>query len=509
LTYDVYLDGAKLPECSDLTARQCSTVVTDGTATRLWKVFSKNQCTTEPETPAEWRFKVCSQPTSPDATAFTWDKNAPIEVQGVVQQQPYVGQRVTFSYDPTVPATSWSWTDYQVAPAATYEIPHPEIVYGSPGRKKMYLRTGNCAGTRSITQYIDVFADLRPVQARFSFSPPEPRSLDPVTFTFDTSGEAGNPNEFTIDFGDGTPPQVNTEATAQHAYGCGKLYRVTVTAKRSKPGSTVSSPPHTVDIDVAGYPCSPSELVVVDMVRRLDRANGDVERGDMVLFNPTGSVMLLEMAVRDTSTGVKTTGLVLPELPPQGRMTLADLLGFTGIDFSSASLWFRRAEEGADTLPVVNAWKYLEPAVGLKSGQFLPVFPVWPASDQTTTRWITGLVHNSLNAEKGRYGFVTKLTFIDPTLKDSNHVPWGTKKLNLTLYDQNGNVIRVDSLNLDTFNGYRHDYINRIFHLRDDQDLKAVTVQVEVPPGLSVIVTSSMIDNASENAVVFPSQTGN
>ena len=511
LTYDVYLDGAQLPECSNLAERQCTIAVEDGTATRFWKVIAKNECgdtTTYPDTPPEWRFKACSQPTAPDATAFTWDKTGPIEVQGVVQQQPYVGQKVTFSYDPTVPATSWSWTDYQVLPAAVYQIPHPEIVYGSAGKKKMYLRTSNCAGTRQITHYIDVFADVRPVEARFSFSPPAPQSLDPVTFTFDTSDEVGNPNEFTIDFGDGTPPLVTTETTAQHAYGCSKLYRVTVTAKRSKPGSSVSSQPHTEDLEVEGYPCSASALVVIDMVRELDRTSGVIERGDMALFNPTDTEMLLEMGVRDQGTGVVTSGLALPPLPPQGTMALADVLNLMGLDFSCATLWFERSEENADTLPVVNAWKYLEPTAGVKYGQFLPVFPVWPASDQTTTRWITGLVHNSLNAERGHYGFVTKLTFLDPTLKDPNRVPWGSKKLILRLYDnQTGKMLRIDSLNLDNYGGYRHDYINRIFHLSDGQDFKAVTVQVEVPPGVSVIVTSSMLDNYTENAVVFPSQT--
>jgi PKD repeat protein len=389
-------------------------------------------------------------------------------------------------------------------------VPNPEIVYGAPGRKKLYLRVGNCAGTRQITQYIDVYADLRPVQARFTFDPAEPRSLDPVTFTFENGDDVGNPNEFTIDFGDGTPPLTTTELAVQHAYGCSKLYRVSVTAKRIRPGSTVSSQAQTADVEVSGFPCSASGLVVVDMVRQVQRSSGVVERGDMVLFNPTDGMMELEMAVRNKDTGVLTTGLALPPLPPQGSMALADVAGLLGLDFSTATLWFERAEEGADTLPVVNAWKYLEPVTGVKYGQFLPVFPVWPSSDQTTTRWITGLVHNSLNSERGRYGYISKLTFVDPTITDPNRVPWGSKKLILRLYDnQTGQLLRIDSLNLDTFGGYRHDYLNRIFHLPDGQDLKAVTVQVEVPPGVSVIVTSAMYDNTTENAVVFPSQTGN
>ena len=516
LVYDVYLGTttgvlAKLPECSGLSARQCTTDVPDGTATWFWKVVARNECgdtTTYPDTPTEWRFKACSAPTAPDATAFTWDKTGTIEVGGVEQQQPYVGQRVTFSYSPTVPATSWSWTDYQVLPAAVFTVPSPEIVYGSAGKKKLYLRTSNCAGTRQITQYIDVYADIRPVEARFAVSPETPQGLEPVTFTFDTSDEVGSPNSFSIDFGDGTEPLVTTQATAQHAYACAKLYRVTVTAKRTKPGSTVSSQPSSQDLTVAGYPCSPSELVLVDMVRERQRSSGVVEHGDLLVFNPSDSEMLLEMAVRDQTSGQVTTGLALPPLPPQGTIALADILGLTQLDFSAATLWLRRAEQGADELPVVNAWKYLEPSAGVRYGQFLPVFPVWPAADHTTSRWITGLIHNSLNAERGRWGYVTKLTFVDPTLKDPGHVPWGSKKLILRLYDnQTGQLLRTDSLNLDNYGGYRHDYLNRIFHLPDGQDFKSVTVQVEVPAGVSVIVTSAMYDNATENAVMFLSQS--
>jgi len=136
------------------------------------------------------------------------------------------------------------------------------------------------------------------------------------------------------------------------------------------------------------------------------------------------------------------------------------------------------------------------------------VFQVWPASDQYTTKWFTGLIHNGSTAERNHTGFVTKLTFVDPTLKNSDHVPWGSKKLKLTLYDnQTGEVRKIDSLNLDTFGGYRQDYINNFFHLPSTQDLKTVTVQVEVPAGIAVVVTSSMFDNITAHAVVFPSQT--
>jgi PKD repeat protein len=513
LRYDVYLDGVKLPECTDLTTLQCLTTVLDGTATHLWKVIAKSNCgdtTTYPDTPPEWRFKACSFGTSPDATAFTASPSGPIEVKGVVQQQPYVGQKVTFSYDPTVPATSWLWTDYQKSPAVSYDVPHPEVVYSLSGDRKMYLRASNCAGTRSITQYVKVYEDVRPVEARFTYLPTSPDSLEPVTFSFVTSDEVGNPNEFTIDFGDGTPPETTSSANIQHAYGCAKLYRPTVTARRIKGATTVASEAHSEDVTVSGYPCSAQELMVVDQLTTVQGADGVTERGDMIIFNPSGDTMQLDVAVRDRDTGFVITGLRLPPLPPQGSLALADLMGQLNLNFTSATLWLKPTQEGVTTLPVINAIRYVETPGGAKYGQILPVVPVWPAADQSTSRWITGLVHNGSNAERNHTGFVTKLTFVDPTLKDPNRTPWGSKRLILRLYDnQTGRLLYTDSLNLDDprFNGYRQDYINNFFHQSATLDMRSVTLQVEIPAGISVVVSSSMFDNFTARAVVFPSQT--
>jgi hypothetical protein len=285
---------------------------------------------------------------------------------------------------------------------------------------------------------------------------------------------------------------------------------VSLTARRVKAGSTVASEPHGEDLQVSGYPCSPQELLVVDQITQIQGTDGVTERGDMIIFNPTADPMQLEVTVRDRETGVVTTGLRLPPLPPQGTLALADVMGQLNLNFSSATLWFKRTEEGVTTLPVINAFRYIEATGGAKYGQFLPVFPVWPASDQNTSRWITGLIHNGSNAERNHTGFVTKLTFVDPTLKDPNRTPWGSKRVILHLYDnQTGRLIDTDSLNLDDprFNGYRQDYLNNFFHESSTLDMKAVTVQVEIPAGISVVVSSSMFDNVTARAVVFPSQT--
>jgi hypothetical protein len=57
--------------------------------------------------------------------------------------------------------------------------------------------------------------------------------------------------------------------------------------------------------------------------------------------------------------------------------------------------------------------------------------------------------------------------------------------------------VRTDSLNLDTFGGYRSDYLNRIFHLPDGQDFGPVMVRIDLPAGVSAVATAAVVDNAT------------
>jgi len=501
LRYDVVLDGLKLLECSDLATRQCVTTVAEGPSTHFWSVIAKNDCgtTADVDTPSEWRFKACSSPIAPDATSFSWSPSGEVVVGGVVQQQPYVGQPVTFSYNPTVAPTTWSWTDYQKSPATVYEgVPSPTVVYTSPGSKKVYLRVSNCAGTRGITQYVTVHADQRPVVAAFTVSPPSPAAYDLVTLTFDTSAAAGSPDQFTVDFGDGSPAVTTGGPFVQHAYPCGRTYRATVTARRVAYGSTATSTPVFRDVPVSGAACSPDGYLLIDIPLRFLRTGGPVETGGLNAFNTGGEALWLEAAVRDTGSGALRKGLPLPPLPPKGSLSLPDLVALLGLDSPRATLWLRSAAPGTGGLPVINAWSYAEYASGLRYGQFLPVLPVWPAADHETTLWITGIEHSSVTAERGRYGSTARLTLVDPTIANVSRTAWGTRKLTLRLYDAaTGVVVRTDSINLDTFAGYRHDYLNRIFHLHDGQSLGRVMVRIDVPAGLSALAVATVTDNVT------------
>ena len=501
LVYDVVLDGAAVPACTGIGARECTVTVADGAATHFWRVIARSACgaTTDVDTPSEWRFKACSAQGAPDATAFSWHPTGQVVVGGVVQQQPYVGQAVTFSYAPTVAPTALSWTDYQKAPAAVYDgVSNPTVVYGSAGDKKMYLRAGNCAGTRSITQYVKVYADQRPVTARFTTAPASPSAFDLVTVSLDTSSSSGDPDEFTVDFGDGAAPETTTATSVQHAYRCGRTYRLSVTARRTRFGSRAVSTPSTADVAVGGQACAPSGFLLVDMPYRATGRDGALEAGEIAVFNPTGDTMSLVVAARDTGSGQLRTGIPLPPLAPKALLRLPDLLALAGLDSARASLWLEKAAPEAAGVPLVNAWSAVDHPSGRRHGQPLPVAAIWPPADHTTTVWIGGLVHNSLNAERGRWGVITRLTFVDPTIASPARDAWGQRKLILRLYAAGtGRLLRTDSLNLESFAGYRSDYLNRIFHLPDAQDLASVVVGVDIPAGVAAIATAAVTDNSS------------
>jgi PKD repeat protein len=507
LAYDVYLDGALLTGCSGLAVPLCVTQVPDGAAIRVWKVIARNGCgdtTSFPDTPAEWQLKACSPPSAPDASAFTWQPSGAVEIDGVRQQQPYVGQTVTFSYDPLAPATSLTWSDGQSSPATVYDgVPHPAVVYAAPGDMPMRLVAGNCAGVTTIDQLVTVYPDRRPVHSSFTFSPQAPSALEPVTITFDASLAAGDPNEFTVDFGDGSAAETTGATSVQHVFACARSYAVAVIARRVKAGSTVESIPVAREVVLAGVPCSPSGLILVDLPRRAALAGGAGESGGFTVFNPDEQPMLLELSLRDTDSGQLRQGLALPLLPPQGIFTLDDLTALLGIDFGRATVWLRNAEEGRTALPVVSAWRCQQPAGGARFWQVAPVFVTWAPSNRYTTGWLAGLEHDSVGSVRDHTGFVTRLTFVDPTLVDAGRAPWGARKLALTLVDgRSGALLAAESLDLDSFGGYRSDYLNRFFHLPDALVLGPVAVRVEAPPGVSAVATAAVCDNASGSCLV-------
>jgi formylglycine-generating enzyme required for sulfatase activity/fibronectin type 3 domain-containing protein len=108
----------------------------------------------------------CAAPAVPVA-AFTWSP------QGVLpgypqQQQPYVGQQVSFVDQSTNSPTSWAWTG--LPDGSDGSVPSPTVVWTTPGTYTVGLTATNCKGTSTaVTHQVVVRQDLRPVDERFDF----------------------------------------------------------------------------------------------------------------------------------------------------------------------------------------------------------------------------------------------------------------------------------------------------------------------------------------------------
>ncbi|MFH1177972.1 MAG: PKD domain-containing protein, partial [Acidobacteriota bacterium] len=500
MTYDAWVDGVKY--CADISETQCVLEeFPEAQLSHVWKVIAKNGCgsSEQPGPVAEWRFKACSATALP-VSDFDWAPQGPL-ASYPEQQQPYLGQTVNFTDLSTGSPSAWTWWDFQNDPQAgiTYTTQNPAHLFGKAGAKTVRMKATNCMGTSttSVMKTVTIYEDIRPVAAEFSFSPELPQALQPVHFVAGDSDAAGNPNSFTWDFGDGTPPQTGRET--DHVFPCSRHYAVTLTAKRIK-GSVTRTGSLTRDLDLGGYPCSPLALLTVDLPNEMPGANGSTQHGDLVIFNQTSWEMPLRLLVRPAETGLVSEYLLQPPLPGGGSMTLEELFAATGINFFSASIWIGRADDDI-TLPVVSAWSYTETTNAGKFGQFLPLFSIWPPPPQATTRWITGLVHNGAAASQANTGFRTILTILNPLAEG-----WGSKNGKIGLYRLDGSKIRETGLNLLGY-GYKQMPLNNWFGIDPSVDLGAVTVKIDIPGGVTAVSTASMLDNSSGTAIVVPSQT--
>jgi PKD repeat protein len=495
ITYDVSVDGAL--RCADVTTTQC--VLTDfmeSGDTHVWQVTAKNPCSTT-QTPTQWTFKACSQPGPPVADIGLDPLQGSSLASFPDQLQPYVGQPVNLHDLSTNSPTAWNWYDFQEL-RLHFDVANPSgVVWNSAGTKNVRLKTTNCAGTSAEKLLkVTVYPDIRPVRAQFSWQPASPNALKAVTFIAEDGDDYGNPNNFSWDFGDGT---TGTGNPIDHVFACGKHYQVTLTAKRTKDGvSRMGTQPQ--DVEISGYPCSPLAAMVVDLANELPPTDTGTQKGGAVIFNQTANDMALKLMVRPCDTGAVNDQLPPLTLAPGASLTLPDILSTYGLSFDCATIWVSLADNTSGAqLPVVNAWNYFETTSGAKYGQFLPIFQIWPASSQPTTKWLTGLVHNGTPAPAG--GLETVLTIVNP-MADA----WGSKNGTLTLLKADGTVLRSTGLNLTGY-GFKEMPINRWFGFPDAQDLGSLILRVDIPSGVAAVVSSTMVDSASSAAVVIPSQT--
>lgn len=505
-TYDVYLGPAKV--CGDLQVTEC-TVSNVQAGSYSWYVKAKNACAAGGVQSATWTFSVCQATAAPVAD-FTWSPKDPVTIGGVLQEQPYVGQTVTF--DPagtTNYPTEWEWTDFNTPlPWIKYTVEKPTHVWTTPGDKVVRMRARNCIGwSEWVTKTVKVNADVRPVTASFTSSTADPNRPLEVTFTAATGVAQGEPNDFTWDFGDGTTASGSDKATVVHAYRCGATYAVKLTAKRVKSGSTIVSSPLSQQVQVGGDSCSPQSLLVMDVARNVPGLNGSLWSTDLTLYNPTADEMLLKMAVKRPDSSPREESRSFSLLPRE-TLSLEQVLTYVQIDFQKASLWFYQAnpiDRGMKPLPVISARTHTGAVPPYDDfGQFVMVQPVYSSSSRKQTLYLTGLRHNGKAAQQSGQGFRSNLTIIEPA-----GVGWGAEAVKLTLLRADDpNFVKERTLWSSGKYGYWPTKpLHELFSgLTAEDDLGRVILKIEVEAGVSIAFGCSLVNNYTNAPIFVPAQ---
>lgn len=503
-TYDVYLGAVKA--CSDATAAQC--VVNNlQSGSFSWYVKAKNACSTAGVQSATWTFSICNASAVPVAD-FTWSPREAITVGGVVQEQPYVGQSVTF--DPALTTnypTSFQWYDFHENPGANYTVANPQHTWSTPGAKNVRLRATNCIGVSAETRKeVVVHADVRPVTASFTSTVSNPQRPQEVTFAALKGVDQGEPNHFAWDFGDGTTVAGSDKGTYVHTFKCGATYPVKLTAKRVKSGSTITSQPLTQQVRVGGDSCSPQSLLVVDVARNLPGKNNALWSTELTIYNPTSDEMMLKLAVKRADGSAREESRTF-SLMPYETLSLEQILAYVQIDFSKASVWFYQADpinRGMKPLPVISARTHTGTVPPYDDfGQFVMVNPVFQASTKKQTLYLTGLRHNGKTAQDLGQGFRTNLTIVEPAGGG-----WNGSAVKLTLLKVDDPAfVKERQLWASAAYGYWQRSIESYFSdLSPEDDLGRIILRIEVEAGASIAFGCSLVNNFTNAPIFVPTQ---
>jgi hypothetical protein len=503
LTYDVFVGGLKA--CSSITATQCVVPnVTSGT--RTWYVQAKNSCGTG--TSATWSFSIC-QATAVPVASFTWTPKESVTIGGVLQDQPYVGQAVTF--DPSLTTnfpTSFEWTDFSQAPWATYTVANPTHTWQTPGDKIVRMKATNCIGTSAqVPLTVKVYPDIRPVLAGFTSSVTDPLNPQVLTFTAATGSANGDPNHFTWDFGDGETAAGSDKGEVVHTFKCGATFTVKLTSRRMKSGSDVRSQPTTKDIPVGGSSCSPYSLMVMDVARNLPGNNGAMWNTDLTIYNPTENNMTLIMAIKKPDSTPRDESARPFTLLPGETRDLNWVLSAVERDFTKATLWFYQSEpinRGLKPLPIISARTHTGAVAPYDDfGQFVMVYPVYQATTRKLTLYFTGIRHNGKTAQAAGQGFRTNLTLVEPA-----GIGWGSQAVKLTLTKvDDPSFVKERQLWASGKYGYWQKSIDTLFTgLTPEDDLGRLILKVEIEPGAAIALGSSLVNNYSNAPVFVPAQ---
>ncbi|MCU0291423.1 MAG: PKD domain-containing protein, partial [Thermoanaerobaculaceae bacterium] len=502
LTYDVYVGGVRL--CQGITTRQCVVPsVTSGE--RTWYVKALNSCGTG--TSPTWKFSVC-QATAVPVASFTWEPKDQVTIGGVVQDQPYVGQAVTFDPSGTTNfPTSYEWTDFSQSPWATYTVANPTHTWQTPGDKIVRMKATNCIGTSAqVPLTVKVFPDMRPVIASFTSNVADAQNPQVVTFNAATGATYGDPNYYIWDFGDGETASGSDKAEVVHTFRCGRTFPVKLISRRIKSGSDVKSQAATRDVTVGGSQCSPQSLMVMDVARNLPGNNGALWNTDLTLYNPTENDMDLRLAVKRPDASPREESGTFT-LPAGQTRSLEWVLSKVEIEFSKASLWFYQADpvyRGVKPLPIISARTHTGAVAPYDDfGQFVMVYQVYQATNKKLTLYFTGLRHNGKTAQTSGQGFRTNVTIVEPA-----GVGWAADDVKLTLSKADDpTFVKERQLWASGKYGYWQKSLDSFFtDLTPEDDLGQVILKVEIEPGAAIALGSSLVNNGTNAPVFVPAQ---
>lgn len=501
-TYDVFFGGVKA--CSAVTTAQCQ-VTNVQAGSHQWYVQAKNACGSG--TSPTWSFSVCAATALPVA-AFTWAPKDATTVGGVVQDQPYVGQAVTF--DPSATTyfpTSFHWYDFNQAPWADFTVANPTYTWQTPGNKIVRMKATNCIGTSAETMVeVKVFPDIRPVVAGFTSVVADSNNPQVVTFTAATGDANGDPNSFAWDFGDGQTVSGTDKAQVVHTFKCGATFTVGLTSRRVKSGSDVRSQVFTQEIQVGGDSCSPQSLLVMDVARNLPGKNGALWNTDLTLYNPTEQEMMLKLAIKRPDATPREESRSFSLLSRE-TLSMEQILAVVGLDFQKASVWFYQAEplnRGLRPLPVISARTHTGAAAPYDDyGQFVMVYPVYQATTKKVTLYLTGLRHNGKTAQDAGQGFRSNLTLVEPA-----GIGWAANAVKLTLFKVEDPGFSVQrQLWASGRYGYWQKSLESFFDtLAPEDDLGRIILKVEIEPGAAIAVGCSLVNNGSNAPIFVPAQ---
>ncbi len=438
----------------------------------------------------------CPYPAVPTA-GFTW---APVgTLPGFPeQQQPYLGQKITFIDVSTNSPTSWHWYDFNEL-AVNQTVTTPTFTVTSPanlpaGPKNVRMTATNCFGTSAeIAKVVTIYSDIRPVVADFTWSDGTLTVGAPVTLKADTGPSYGDPDTFTWTFGDGTTPQNGSSTT--HTFTCAGQHKVTLTASRSN-DAAIAAATHTLTVTGLAL-CAPLAVMTVDAAR-VNGLNGTVWRTNVQIFNPSAQSSKVTVEFLPINQGSASGPGTSTTLAPNAIWVLDDILGmaltqgFVGAGVTKAALRFT-FDNIENKAPVVVSDTYTSPPSGGGTyGELTPGIEVVPNTTPPVL-WIPGIRNNGTTT-----GFRTNYSLVN-LRKDA-----GVQNLKFTLFDATGTTIATQTTSMNTLE-YRQDSLANLFGgAAAAVSPDPLAVKVEVPTGSDVQAYVSVMDNLTGDPVLIP-----